>query len=62
MCIYAALLALDALNRHRLVPQLRSQQATARRSFLRALRAEQCLLAGALLVTAGITTIWGIGR
>ena len=62
VCLYAALLALAALNRQVLVPQLRSQQAAARRQLLRALRAEQCLLAGALLVTAGITTIWGIGR
>jgi len=62
VCLYAALLALAALNRHALVPQLRSQQATALRRFLRALRTEQCLFAGALLVTAGITTIWGIGR
>ena len=60
--MYLALIALAAYNRLLLLPRLAVDAAGARRGFARSLRVEHVLVAAALVITAGITTIWGLHR
>lgn len=59
LVLVACLLCLAALNKLRLTPRLKANEAAAVRSLRRSIWAEMALAAGILIVTACLTTLTG---